>query len=219
VEHREQIGEHLSQLERKRGQMRLIEIFYSIQGEGPAMGRPATFVRLAGCNLSCQGCDTDLKPGQEVSLPDVLKSIQGKRVVITGGEPTLQMGELTELISLLHSNGMEIHIETNGTNPIPEAILEKIHYAVVSPKRGSNFHLAFWAGKENVHLKFVLGKAPWCWTSGLLEYLVPAVAKERVWIMAYGTDQDMKGAREAWDLAMLLCVNYSDRLHIRLKKR
>jgi 7-carboxy-7-deazaguanine synthase len=219
VEHREQIGEHLSQLERKRGQMRLIEIFYSIQGEGPAMGRPATFVRLAGCNLSCQGCDTDLKPGQEVSLPDVLKSIQCKRVVITGGEPTLQMGELTELIYLLHSNGIEIHIETNGTNPIPEAILEKIHYAVVSPKRGSNFHLAFWAGKENVHLKFVLGKTPWCWTSGLLEDLVPAVAKERVWIMAYGTDQDMKGAREAWDLAMLLCVNYSDRLHIRLKKR
>jgi organic radical activating enzyme len=199
--------------------MRLIEIFYSMQGEGPAMGRPATFVRLAGCNLSCQGCDTDLKPCQELSLPDVLESIQGRRVVITGGEPTLQMGELAELISLLHEKGLEIHIETNGTNPIPEAILEKIHYAVVSPKKGSNFHLDFWAGKENVHLKFVLGKAPWCWTSELLEDLVPVLVKDRVWIMAYGTDQDMQGAREAWDLAMFLGVNYSDRLHIRLKKR
>ncbi|MCX6672374.1 MAG: 7-carboxy-7-deazaguanine synthase QueE [Methanothrix sp.] len=199
--------------------MRLIEIFYSMQGEGPAMGRPATFVRLAGCNLRCQGCDTDERPCRELSVPDVRESIQGKRVVITGGEPTLQMEELSQLISLLHDLGKEIHIETNGTNPIPEEMLDKIHCAVVSPKRGSDFHLDFWAGKKNVHLKFVLGKAPWCWTFELLEQLVPALAKERVWIMAYGTDQDMQGAREAWDLALRLDVNYSDRLHIRLKRR
>lgn len=198
--------------------MHLIEIFYSMQGEGPAMGRPATFVRLAGCNLRCQGCDTDLKPCRELSVPDVLESIQGKRVVITGGEPTLQMEELSQLISLLHGLGKEIHIESNGTNPIPEEVLEKIHYVVVSPKRGSHFHIDFWAGKENVHLKFVLGKAPWCWTSELLDNLVPALEKERVWIMAYGTDQDMPGARVAWDLALRLGVNYSDRLHIRLKR-
>jgi organic radical activating enzyme len=199
--------------------MRLIEIFYSMQGEGPAMGRPATFVRLAGCNLSCQGCDTDDRPCRELSIADVLESIQGRRVVITGGEPTLQMEKLSELISLLHSHEKEIHIETNGTNPIPEEILEKIYYAVVSPKRESDFHLDFWAGKENVHLKFVLGKAPWCWTSALLEDLIAALEKDRVWIMAYGTDQDMEGAREAWDLALRLSVNYSDRLHIRLKRR
>ena len=199
--------------------MRLIEIFCSMQGEGPAMGRPATFVRLAGCNLCCLGCDTDDRPYRELSIADVLERIQGRRVIITGGEPTLQMGQLSQLISLLHSKGFEIHIETNGTNPVPEVILEKIHFAVVSPKHGSHFHLDFWAGKENVHLKFVLGKAPWCWTSELLMDLVPALAKERVWIMAYGTDQDMQGAREAWDLAMLLGVNYSDRLHIRLRKR
>jgi 7-carboxy-7-deazaguanine synthase len=199
--------------------MRLIEIFYSIQGEGPAMGRPVTFVRLAGCNLRCQGCDTDDRPCLELSVLDVLGRIQGKRVVITGGEPTLQMEELSELISRLHSRGKEIHIESNGTNLIPEDILEKIHYAVVSPKRGSDFHLDFWAGKNNVHLKFVLGKAPWCWTSELLEQIVPALEKERTWIMAYGTDQDMPEAREAWDLALHLGVNYSDRLHIRLMRR
>jgi 7-carboxy-7-deazaguanine synthase len=199
--------------------MRLIEIFCSMQGEGPAMGRPATFVRLAGCNLRCQGCDTDDRPCRELSVPDVRKSIQGRRVVITGGEPTLQMGELSQLISLLHGQGKEIHIETNGTNIIPEETLEKIHCVVVSPKRESNFHLDYWAGKKNVHLKFVLGKAPWCWTDQLLEQLVPSLAKERVWIMAYGTDQDMHGARDAWDLALHLGVNYSDRLHIRLLRR
>jgi organic radical activating enzyme len=148
-----------------------------------------------------------------------MKSIQSRLVVITGGEPTLQMEPLSELISLLHSHGNEIHIETNGTNPIPEEILERIHCAVVSPKLGSDFHLNFWAGKRNVHIKFVLGRAPWCWTSELLHEIVPALEKERTWIMAYGTDQEMQQARAAWDLALSLGINYSDRLHIRLLRR
>jgi len=199
--------------------MRIAEIFYSIQGEGPAMGRPATFVRLAGCNLSCEGCDTYLKQWQEQSLLSVLERIEGKRVVMTGGEPTLQISELSELIALLHEAGKEVHIETNGTNLIPEAVLRKIHYAVVSPKRGSNFHLAYWSGKENVHIKFVIGRSSWCWTSRLLEEQVPSLPKERVWIMAFGADPEMREAREAWDLALRLGVNYSDRLHIRLRRR
>ncbi len=183
------------------------------------MGRPATFVRLAGCNLRCQGCDTDERSCRELSISEVMKSIRSRMVVITGGEPTLQMEQLMELVSLLHCQGNEIHIETNGTNPIPKDILEKIHYAVVSPKRGSNFHLNFWAGKKNAHLKFVLGKASWCWTSELLHDIVPVLEKERTWIMAYGTDQNMPEARAAWDLALSLGINYSDRLHIRLKRR
>ena len=131
----------------------------------------------------------------------------------------MQMDELSELIALLHDIGEEIHMESNGTNPIPQAVLEMIHCVVVSPKRGSDFHLDYWEGKENIHFKFVIGKAPWCWNSELLEELVPTLTKERVWIMAYGTDQEMQGARIAWDLALRLGVNYSDRLHIRLKRR
>ena len=90
---------------------------------------------------------------------------------------------------------------------------------MISPKRGSEVQLNFWARKENVHLKFVMGKAPWCWTSSLLEPLLPILDRSRVWIMAYGTDQEMMGAKDAWDLAMKLGINYSDRLHIRLLKR
>jgi organic radical activating enzyme len=199
--------------------MHLIEIFESIQGEGPAMGRPSTFVRLAGCNLTCQGCDTDRKSSFQLSLHELEKRITGRMVVITGGEPTVQMEELSQFIEILHGRGKEIHIESNGTNPIPQRILSMIHYAVISPKRGSHFHLDYWRAKENAHIKFVLGKAPWCWTSDLLQPLLPALDKERVWIMAYGTDRDMQGAREAWDLAMRVGCNYSDRLHIRLCRR
>ena len=56
--------------------MRLIEIFYSMQGEGPAMGRPATFVRLADCNLRCEGCDTDQKPVRILTLSALLEEIK-----------------------------------------------------------------------------------------------------------------------------------------------
>ena len=81
--------------------MRIAEIFYSLQGEGPAMGRPATFIRLAGCNLTCQGCDTHLKSWEEQSPQWVLNKVRSKRVVISGGEPTQQMSELSELIAQL----------------------------------------------------------------------------------------------------------------------
>lgn len=201
--------------------MKLIEIFCSIQGEGPAMGRPAVFIRLSGCNLRCEGCDTDLKPSLDLSIPELMERIQGlgPRVIITGGEPTLQKEELTGLIHLLYDKGMEIHIESNGTNIIPEETLKKIYYAVVSPKRGSDFHLGYWAEKENVHLKFVLGEQDWCWSEQELSMLIPSFDRERVWIMAYGANPGMPEARKAWDLALMLGVNYSDRLHIRLKGR
>ncbi|NMC10288.1 MAG: 7-carboxy-7-deazaguanine synthase QueE [Methanothrix sp.] len=199
--------------------MRIAEIFDSLQGEGPAMGRQATFVRLAGCNLRCEGCDTELEQWQELTPLEVNEKVIGNRVIITGGEPTLQMPELSDLIMLLHRAGKEIHIETNGTILISEDILKMIHHAVVSPKRGSDFHPAYWSAKENVHFKFVVGKAPWCWTSRQLRKHVCALPKERVWIMAFGTDPDLPEAHEAWNLALQLGVNYSDRLHIRLRRK
>lgn len=183
------------------------------------MGKPAIFVRLAGCNLRCEGCDTPIDRWQEMSSEAVLKEIVGDRVVITGGEPTLQMDELSELILLLHRAGKEIHIETNGVGPIPKETLKKIHCIVVSPKLGSDVDLDYWSGHENVHLKFVIGSAPWCWPSGILQEMIPSLPRKRVWIMAFGADPEMRGSRAAWDLALGLGCNYSDRLHLRVGRR
>lgn len=199
--------------------MRVAEIFHSIQGEGPAMGRPATFVRLAGCNLRCEGCDTIHDTWRDLPPEAFLEEITGERVVITGGEPTLQMEELSKLIDLLYKSGKEIHIETNGTNVLNDEDLKKMRCVVVSPKRGSDVDFAFWSSYENVHFKFVLGPKPWCGTAGHLRETLPRLPRRRVWIMPFGDDPELKCAGEAWDLALLLRVNYSDRLHIRLGKR
>jgi organic radical activating enzyme len=199
--------------------MRIAEIFYSIQGEGPAMGRPAAFVRLAGCNLRCEGCDTIHDAWRDLSPEDILEEVAGGRVVITGGEPAYQIEELSKLIDLLYKNGKEIHIETNGTNALGSEVLKKIRCIVVSPKRGSYVDFVFWSSYENVHFKFVLGTKPWCWTSRHLREILSQLPRRRVWIMPFGTDPELKCAGEAWDLVLLLGVNYSDRLHIRVGKR
>ena len=199
--------------------MRISEIFHSIQGEGPSMGRPATFIRLAGCNLNCEGCDNQLKSWTEIPYVKLLEQLDSNRIIITGGEPTQQIVELLELIDLLNEKGIEIHLETNGTGQIPEISLQKIDCIVVSPKRGSQVDFGFWASKENVHFKFVLGPANWCWPNELLEAQVNLLPRNKVWIMPLGRDPNLPLARDAWDLAIRLGVNYSDRLHIRLMKR
>jgi 7-carboxy-7-deazaguanine synthase len=199
--------------------MRILEIFQSIQGEGPAMGRPATFVRLAGCNLSCEGCDTPLAPGRDLSPAELAEVVPASRVVITGGEPALQRDELAKLVDQLFQKGLELHLETNGTLPIPDEVLSKFRYVVVSPKRGSKVELDRWSKRDNVHIKFVVGPQSWCWSAEMLTALVASLPRDRVWIMPFGADPEMKDARAAWDLALRLGVNYSDRLHIRLGRR
>src|SRR5260370_22242770 len=108
------------------------EIYYTLQGEGANTGRPAVFLRFAGCNLwtgreedrssaICQFCDTDFLGGTKFATADLLAAVVSAEwrsadrpfVVITGGEPLLQLDQ--PLIDALHNHGFEIAIETNGT--------------------------------------------------------------------------------------------------------
>ena len=109
------------------------EIFYSLQGEGRWMGRPAVFVRMSGCNLKCPFCDTDFRGYREMSADDILSKCleeggECRFIVFTGGEPSLQVDE--QLIATLHQAGYYLSMETNGTHTIPEGI----DWVTCSPK-------------------------------------------------------------------------------------
>ena len=113
---------------------RINEIFYSIQGEGAFAGYPAVFVRFSGCNLACPWCDTDHERAEEMSRDELedavgglLKDHDGAIVVLTGGEPSLQLHEDEPLFVKFNAR---ICIETNGTRPVPGWV----EWITVSPK-------------------------------------------------------------------------------------
>jgi 7-carboxy-7-deazaguanine synthase (Cx14CxxC type) len=148
------------------------ELYYTLQGEGVNVGRPAVFLRFAGCNLwtgleedrqnaVCQFCDTDfvgtngpgggkfesaeLLAGAVVSAwPSNGSSRIKKLVVCTGGEPLLQLD--AGLVNALHYVGFEVAIETNGTQSAPD----RIDWICVSPKAGAELRL-----REGHELKLV----------------------------------------------------------------
>jgi len=135
------------------------EIYYTLQGEGANTGRPAVFLRFAGCNLwsgreadradaVCGFCDTDFVGtdgpggGRFDAAADLAGAVAAawpsdgtararQFVVCTGGEPLLQLDE--PLVAALHSRGFRVAIETNGTR----AVLPGIDWICVSPKAGA----------------------------------------------------------------------------------
>lgn len=112
----------------------LVEIFESLQGEGRNAGRPAVFVRFAGCNLACPWCDTAVAKRFALSLADLVaevKTYRPKSVVLTGGEPTIRAG-MPELVAALKAEGYWIAVETNGT--CAPAWLSGVDYVACSPK-------------------------------------------------------------------------------------
>lgn len=123
-------------------QLPIVEIFHSIQGEGSRVGEPATFVRLAGCNLRCSWCDTPyswsaegLRTARKQTLEEVASTIREQALVITGGEPMLHAKHLLEFVQHARDAGVQhITIETNGTIvPEPE-LATRIDLWSVSPK-------------------------------------------------------------------------------------
>ncbi|BAU56749.2 queuosine Biosynthesis QueE Radical SAM [Halorhodospira halochloris] len=131
-------------------------IFYSLQGEGAWSGRPAVFVRFAGCNLwsgreqdraaaLCRFCDTDFvstKDGRGGRFADPQQLVARivslwpdanvpPYVIFTGGEPALQLD--AELITACHRRGFQVAVETNGTRSLPQGL----DWVCVSPKPGT----------------------------------------------------------------------------------
>lgn len=131
-------------------QLRITEIFHSIQGEGFHAGTPAVFVRGTGCNLACSFCDTDFSPRERLSPEAVAARIAEydcRFVVLTGGEPTLQPG-FKALVDILHARGYYVTMETNGTS----AETFGVDWVTVSPKLSQKGE---WVQRRAQELKLV----------------------------------------------------------------
>ncbi len=224
------------------------EIFASLQGEGPSAGRPVAFIRLSRCNLACQWCDTAYtwhftgddrahrdgatyeRKANQISLTEQeaanrIIALGQSRLVITGGEPLLQAPALTRLVALLPD--MAIELETNGTIIPPADLDDRIAQYNVSPKLAHSGNdaalalpekaLAYWAANQRAFFKFVISQ-PEDVAQVLALQDRYGLARDRVFLMAEGTQSAALHEREKW-LAPL-CLEHgfrmSDRLHIHL---
>lgn len=233
------------------------EIFLSVQGEGRNIGRLRSFLRLSGCNLQCRWCDTPYTwnwegthwPGIDdapdplpkysqdremlaLSISDLvarLRALPAEGLVITGGEPLVQMRGLTELIRALKADNaaLLVEIETNGTIAPGAELAALVDLFMVSPKldhalnrEGSAIRagaLAAFAALPAATFKFVAAVA-----SDVAE--VARLAREfsippnRIYIMPLGTDSDalIRTGAALIDSVIAHGFNYSDRLHIHL---
>lgn len=114
----------------------VMEQFYTLQGEGAWTGEPTYFVRLAGCDVGCHWCDVKeswgIDTNQYMTCDDIVVNAVAsgtRRVVITGGEPT--MHDLTLFTEKLHLADLKIHMETAGPHPLTG----KIDWITLSPKK------------------------------------------------------------------------------------
>jgi 7-carboxy-7-deazaguanine synthase len=218
----------------------VVEVFDSLQGEGPAAGRAATFLRLGGCNLACAWCDTpyswdgvhyDLRDEiRRRTLDELLAAPFRRLVILTGGEPLLHATNpaLTYLLSHLAGRGHQVHVETNGTRaPIPA--LDPVTLFVVSPKlpharADANRHdraiqpevLRRYADLgERAVLKVVVRDEGDC-SLALALATATGFAPDRLWLMPEGTSRRV--LMERWphiaSWAAAAGVNACTRLHV-----
>ena len=114
--------------------MKVNEIFYSLQGEGVYTGTAAVFLRLSGCNMKCWFCDTKgHEQGTQMTEEEIAERVSqypARHIVITGGEPTMQLN--ARLTQLLHEKGFFIQIETNGALPLKDGT--EVDWITCSPK-------------------------------------------------------------------------------------
>ena len=114
--------------------MQITEIFKSIQGESSYAGLPCVFVRLTGCNLRCDWCDSEytFTGGSKMSLEEVHSEVErlspnGGLVEVTGGEPMLQERDVIPLMERLLNSGFNVLLETSGERPlanVPKEIIK-----------------------------------------------------------------------------------------------
>lgn len=187
------------------------EIFKSIQGEGPYMGHPAIFIRMANCNLKCDFCDTDFTHKHTLSLNEIIDEVMFLSVryrglvVITGGEPLLQ--DLDELIAALYREDFKVQIETNGTIYPEHSSSIGLADIVVSPKDQPVDEMFF---TKAVAVKFVVKQ-------GIFPRTEDCNWQCPIYVQPMDEKDPVKNKKnQEW--AVKLCLEYGYRLSLQLHK-
>jgi 7-carboxy-7-deazaguanine synthase len=216
------------------------EIFHSLQGEGPTIGTPSVFLRLAQCNLACDWCDTKYTwDWKNYDYDQEVVSLDSKQVenhilqlgcnhlVITGGEPLIQQSELVPLVNSLRARNFYCEIETNGTIvPMPE-LARNINQWNVSPKLQNSGNtqsrrevhkvLEFFCQLSSAYFKFVVVAPSDLVEIGALQkrYKLP---NERIILMPEGQTANIIQSRSQWisEACIREGFRFSSRLHVML---
>lgn len=159
-------------------ELRITEIFYSLQGESTTVGLPTVFIRLTGCPLRCHYCDTSyaFQGGDRMTIDQIVEETTGygaKNITVTGGEPLAQKGCL-ELLDRLVSEGYQVSLETSGAldlSGVNNAVKKVVD--LKTPDSGEQARNLY----ENIELllphdevKFVIcSRADYDWAKSILE--------------------------------------------------
>lgn len=199
------------------------EIFSTFQGEGPFVGYPAVFIRLSGCNLACEFCDTEFDDIVNMNLDDIISQIEAlakneqgiiirKLIVITGGEPMRQ--PIEKLCDGLIALDFLVQIETNGT--IYRPLNPKVSI-VCSPKNtGKNYLEIREDLLENITaLKFIISSSNKLYSNikeiGQTKYNIP------VYIQPMDEYDDAKN-KSNMELTKALSEKYGYRISLQMHK-
>ena len=159
-------------------QLKIFEIFYSLQGESSRVGLPTIFIRLSGCPMRCHYCDTAyaFQGGSMMEIDDIMASIKQydtRFVTVTGGEPLAQK-EVLNLLKALADSNYEVSIETGGGLSIKEVDPRiKIILDIKTPESGEE-KKNHWENLEIIdskdEIKFVLcSREDYDWAKKILD--------------------------------------------------
>lgn len=159
-------------------QLRINEIFYSLQGETSRVGLPTVFVRLTGCPLRCSYCDTSyaFTGGQNMEIAQILEEVArhgAHYVTVTGGEPLAQKNCI-ELLRALCDAGYDVSLETSGALDVSAVDARVVKVLDIKAPGSGEVERNLWANLEYLHvhdeIKLVLSdEADYGWAKQVLK--------------------------------------------------